>query len=244
MIISRQNEFVKHIRSLKEKKYRDLYGEYVVEGIKLTMDAALSGADVIAVATVSEYYERVKGVAEKCEILSEDVFKSVSDEVTPQGVIAVIKKPAESDTVSQGKSLFLDGVSDPANVGAIVRSAAAFGFNTVFIASGADPYSGKSVRASMGGIFRVKIATGERNALIGKVKVPIICADMGGEDLKKSEVPEKFCLAIGNEAHGVSEEIRKCAVKTVAIPMQNGMESLNAAVSAGIIMYGLTYKNK
>lgn len=243
MITSRQNEFVKHVRSLKDKKNRDIFGEYVAEGIRSVTDAVSAGAEVVAIAVVPDLYEKVKGLAPRCETVSEEVFGAISEEVTPQGVIAVIKKPKES-AVAQGKCLFLDGVSDPANVGAAIRSAAAFGFNSVFIGSGADPYSGKAVRASMGGIFRVKIFTGESKELLDKIAVPIVCADMNGESVVTATIPQEFCLVIGNEAHGVSENAKACAAKTLAIPMQNGMESLNAAVSAGIIMFATTYINR
>ena len=165
------------------------------------------------------------------------MFISVSEEVSPQGVLAIVKKPTISaDTVTE-MCVFLDGVGDPANVGAIIRSAAAFGYNTVIIADGADAYSNKAVRASMGGIFCVRVIAGTRAETLEKVKVPLILADMKGETLGSLKVPEEHCLVIGNEAHGVSQELKSCATLTVSIPMKNGMESLNAAVSAGILMY-------
>ena len=168
----------------------------------------------------------------------------MSDEVTPQGVVAVVKKPDEKKNPAEiiGDSLFLDGVSDPSNVGAAIRSAAVFGFDSVLIAGGADAYSPKSVRASMGGIFKVKTYTGNRQDLIKKVKTPFIVADMKGENIRNFKREGKVCLVIGNEARGVSEELRALAKYTLSIPMQNGMESLNASVSAGIIMFALAEK--
>ena len=241
MITSRQNGLVKKMRALRDKKYRDENGEFIVEGAKSVLEAVSRGFTIDLIAATVKGAALVSDLNFEPELLSGDVFKSVSEEVSPQGVLAIVKKPTFGASEVTEKCVFLDGVSDPANVGAIVRSAAAFGYNTVLIADGADAYSNKAVRASMGGIFRVKILSGTRAETLEKVKVPLIVADMGGETLGSLKVPEKHCLVIGNEAHGVSEELKSLATLTVSIPMQNGMESLNAAVSAGILMYALNH---
>ncbi len=241
MITSRQNGLVKRIRALRDKKYRDESGEFVVEGVKSVREAVSRGFTADCVVATVKGAALVSDLNFEPEILSDDVFISVSEEVSPQGVLAIVKKPTISaDTVTE-KCVFLDGVGDPANVGAIIRSAAAFGYNTVIIADGADAYSNKAVRASMGGIFRVRVIAGTRAETLEKVKVPLILADMKGETLGFLKVPEEHCLVIGNEAHGVSEELKSRATLTVSIPMENGMESLNAAVSAGILMYALNH---
>lgn len=243
MITSRQNALVKKIRALRDKKYRDEYGEYVVEGAKSVREAASFGAELVLIAATEKGAELVADLNFKTELLSDDVFNSVSEEVSPQGVLAVVKKPQTELFDLNEKCVLLDGVSDPANVGAIIRSAAAFGFNTVLIADGADAYSNKAVRASMGGIFRVKVLSGTREKLLSTIKVPLVVADMKGENIAKAQIFGEYCLVIGNEAHGVSKDLKARASFTVSIPMQNGMESLNAAVSAGIIMCALTLKN-
>jgi len=244
MITSRQNGYVKRLRALRDKKYRDEAGEFVVEGVKSVYEAVTHGFTITYVAATEKGATLIADSGLNPEILSDDVFKSVSEEVSPQGVIAVVKKPTASADSVTGKCVFLDGVSDPANVGAIIRSAAAFGYNTVLIADGADAYSNKSVRASMGGIFRVKVLSGTRAEMLAKIGVSIVVADMDGKDLSQTAVSGSHCLAIGNEAHGVSDEVFKCGALRLSIPMQNGIESLNAAVSAGIIMFALTYQNE
>ena len=241
MITSRQNGLVKRLRALRDKKFRDENGEFVVEGAKSVREAVSRGFTIDLIAATVKGAALVSDLNFTIEILSDDIFKSVSEEVSPQGVLAIVKKPKIiADDVTE-KCVFLDGVGDPANVGAIIRSAAAFGYNTVLIADGADAYSNKAVRASMGGIFRVKVLAGTRAEMLKKVKVPLIVADMNGETLGSLKVPETHCLVIGNEAHGVSEELKSLAKIKIAIPMQNGMESLNAAVSAGIIMYAINH---
>lgn len=240
MITSRQNGLIKRIRALRDKKQRDLSGEYVVEGVKSVRDAKERGAEILIIAATVKGEALIENAAFPLEILSDDVFKSVSEEVSPQGVLAIVKRPVPQKIIS-GNAVFLDGVADPANVGAIIRSAAAFGYKNVLIADGADAYANKAVRASMGGIFRVNVYSGTKEDMLALIRLPIIVADMHGETLGTVSVPKEHCLCIGNEAHGVSEKLKALAAQKVSIPMENGMESLNAAVSAGIIMYALTF---
>ena len=186
-------------------------------------------------------YEKTKDFLGDREVnlVEDSVFNSISNEVTPQGILALVKKPNAMIEKAKNCCLFLDGVSDPANVGAIIRTAVASNYTEIYAYSSADPYSPKAVRASMSGIFKVKVFTGEREELLDKIDMPIVVADMGGEDAFSADIPLPFCLVIGNEGRGVSDTLREKANYTVKIPMQNGMESLNASVSAGILMYAL-----
>ena len=241
MITSKQNEFVKKIRSLADKKNRDKFGIYLAEGVKPVREAFLSGQKVVALLGTEKGYNLLGDFSSpKNEILSEDVFKSISSEVSPQGIIAVIEKPINTLKDCSSSSILLDGVSDPANVGAIIRTAAASGYNTVYITEdSADPYSPKSVRASMSGVFRVEIISAKREELLKVISKPMLIADMDGQNLFETKIQGDYCLVIGNEGNGVSNLVRKSASIFVSIPMQNGVESLNASVSAGIIMYHL-----
>ena len=184
------------------------------------------------------------GTAVKTELLSDDVFHTVSGENSPQGVLALVRKPQNADALPKGSCVFLDGLQDPSNVGAIIRTAAAAGYDGVLLADCADAYNPKAVRASMGGIFKVKLFVGGRAELLALNDKPIIVADMDGENAFIPKERGELCLVIGNEGRGVSEEIRRLANETVSIPMQNGMESLNAAVSAGVLMYALKNRAK
>ena len=126
-------------------------------------------------------------------------------------------------------------------MGAILRTANAAGYSQVYLtAECADPYAPKSVRASMSGLFFTKLCRGKREDILSALQgSPIIVADMDGENVFTFSSPKAFTLAIGNEANGISEETQKSATHTVKIPMRETQESLNAAVSAGIIMYVL-----
>ena len=173
--------------------------------------------------------------------VSDDVLAYLSDEKTPQGVLCRVKIPQRVLEKPKASCLFLDGVADPKNVGAIVRTANAAGYDEIYLAENcADPYSPKSVRASMSGIFFTKLYFGEREKILSVLDgTPLIVADMDGENAFSFTAPEKFALAIGNEANGISAETTEKASYTVKIPMRATQESLNAAVSAGILMYQL-----
>ena len=152
-----------------------------------------------------------------------------------------LKIPEKTLCAPTGKSLLLDGVADPGNVGAIIRTANAAGYEEIYLTEDcADPYAPKSVRASMSGVFFTKLFRAKRLEILSILaETPIVVADMGGENVFQFQAPEHFALAIGNEANGISKETFERAAHTVKIPMQATQESLNAAVSAGIIMYVL-----
>jgi len=240
MITSKQNSLIKEIRSLKDKKYRDKLGLFVVEGIKPINEAIDLGVALSLIICTERALSAVKPCSCRVETVSEEVLKSVSEEVTPQGALALAVKPDNAVKPPRGNSLLLDGVSDPANVGAIIRTAAASGYNDVYLTEdSADAYSQKAVRSSMSGVFRVNVMRGSITEILDKINLPVCVADMDGENVFTFKNKGAVCLVIGNEGHGVSEEVRKRATFTVKIPMENGVESLNAAVSAGILMYNL-----
>ena len=187
---------------------------------------------------VSESY---RGEADDSAIrVSDEVFARLSDEKTPQGILCVVKIPEKPLCPPRESCLFLDGISDPGNMGAIIRTANAAGYRELYLAECTDPYSPKSVRASMSGVFFVNLYTGTRKEILSALTgVPVLATDRDGENIFSFSPSEKYVLAIGNEANGISEEVFKAAEYTIKIPMQASQESLNAAVSAGIAMYVL-----
>lgn len=241
ILTSKNNPLIKETASLKEKKGRKTYGLFLVEGRKMALECVKSGFEIERVF-LSENFSGENVVSEEKTVrVSEDVFRFLSDEKTPQGILCRVKIPAKELRKPQGKCLFLDGVSDPGNVGAIIRTANAAGYNEIYLSSEcADPYSPKSVRASMSGIFFTKLYFGKREEILSVFEnIPLVIADMGGANAFQFSAPKQFVLVIGNEANGVSEESFACATHTVKIPMEATQESLNAAVSAGILMYVL-----
>ena len=151
-----------------------------------------------------------------------------------------MKMPDCSIKAPSGNALLLDTLSDPGNLGTIIRTANAAGYTDIYLRNCTDPFSSKSVRASMSGIFFVRLhsgSLGEISEVLGDI--PKICADMNGENVFRFQVPQRFCLVIGNEANGVSDEVRSLCRYTVRIPMRESCESLNAGISAAVLMYQL-----
>ncbi len=245
MITSKQNTLIKAIRSLSDKKFRDTLGLYVVENVKTVKEILGLKLPIKALVGTEKGLNALNYSSENFEMVSEEIFKYISSEVSPQGVLAVIEKPEYELCSPKDSCILLDGVSDPANVGAILRTAVASGYNEIYMTNdSADAFSPKAVRSSMSGVFRAKIMRAELNEILSVVDLPIIVADMNGENVFDAKIDGKFCLVIGNEGRGVSPTLKERANKTVSIPMQGGMESLNAAVSAGILMYNLNNLRK
>lgn len=239
IITSKNNPLVKETASLKEKKGRKQLGLFLVEGWKMAEECLKSGMEIERVFVAQSYLRALPFDASITVTVSDEVFRFLSDEKTPQGVLCRVRLPEKKLLPPAGKCLFLDGVSDPGNMGAIIRTANAAGYKEIYLTDDCtDPYSPKSVRASMSGVFFTQLYFGSREEILLALKgTPILTADMGGENLFRFTPPKRFSLVIGNEANGVSEIVRKSAYKTVAIPMKSTQESLNAAVSAGIAMY-------
>ncbi len=240
MITSKQNALIKEIKSLSDKKFRDRFGVFVLEGTKPVKEAAELGLSIRNVITTEKGALALNGLNLDVQTVTDDLFLYVSEEKSPQGVLAVVNKPINNLVSPSKKCLLLDGVSDPSNVGAILRTAAAAGYNEVYMTDdSADAYSNKAVRSSMTGVLRVKIMRASRERLLEVINMPLWIADMNGESVFTAKPNGEFCLVIGNEGNGVSRQVKDKASFTVCIPMKNGVESLNAAVSAGILMYNL-----
>lgn len=241
VITSKTNPFIKEIAKLNDKKYRRLAGKYIVEGIKPVKECIAAGCDVSDIVAI----EGMDAEFENAVTVTRAVFESISSEKTPQGVLAVVKMPENELKPPEGSCILLDCLQDPGNLGTVIRTANAAGYGEIYLINCTDPFSPKAVRASMSGIFFVKLMQGSREEVLKALSaVPIICADMHGEDIFSFKAPEKFCLCIGNEGGGIDVTIKEIADFKVRIPMRSTCESLNAAVSAGIAMYQLKYNDK
>ena len=247
MIISKTNEYIKHVKSLSEKKYRDEYEEYVVEGIKLVNEAIEEKLNIKKILICKELCIKEFDF-ENIEYVSEQVFKYISDTETPQGVMAIIEKKKFNG--EYGKIVFaLDNLSDPGNLGTIIRTLDSAGINSLILSKGsADLYNPKVVRSTMGAIFRIDAEYTEnlQSKLLNlkeqgyKIIVTSLQSDKYIYDLP---FKEKCVVVIGNESKGVSEKIMELADIKTKIPMLGRTESLNAAVAASIIAYEAVRQN-
>ena len=236
VITSKSNPTIKDIAKLNDKKFRRETGLYIVEGTKTVKECIAAGCEIQTVVCTEKLAENYVNPV----VVSEEVFSYISSEKTPQGMIAVVKIPQRELRPPVKSCLLLDRLQDPGNLGTILRTANAAGYNEIYLIGCTDPYSPKAVRASMSGIFFTKIYQGDAESVLSALKgVPLICADMHGENIFKFFPPEKFCLCVGNEGAGISDVIKNIADYKVKIPMSDSCESLNAAVSAGIAMYVL-----
>lgn len=246
IITSAQNRIVKLARSLADKKYRDEHGLFLAEGGNLVKDIP-RGAEVsfllLTPERAGEAAELLASTRAQVYYVSDAVMKSLSDTVSPYGMAAALKIPRREFALPQGNALVLDGVSDPGNLGTILRTAAAADFTDVYLLDCADVYAPKTVRASMGGVFRVRAAkvTEEQAAEVAE-KTVSVALDMDGGSIAECTLTPPVTLIAGSEAHGVRERLLKAAGGVKSLPMKNGMESLNVAVAAAVAMYRI-YNN-
>ncbi len=240
MIWSKQNSLIKEIRSLSDKKNRDSLSKYFVEGVKMVQEAIDLSLNIFVIVGTESGLNSIKNTTYKVECVTDEVFSSISSDKTPQGVMCVIEKPKNNLSKPTGSCLFLDDVADPSNVGAIIRTAVSAGYTDIYMTDKcADPFSPKATRCSMTGIYKVNIMRASEQELLSNINLPIYVADMNGENVFKHKPNGDFCLVIGNEGHGVSPTVKSQAKVVVSIPMLNGLESLNASLSAGLLMYEL-----
>jgi RNA methyltransferase, TrmH family len=230
VLTSRDNPKVKRWAKLaSDARFRREERRALIEGPHLLAAARQHGVRIVAVLATEEAQV---DASLKPVLLSNGVFRSIVEADTPQGVAAEIEIPAGKAT---GRTVFLEGVQDPANVGAIMRSAAAFGVRRVVLDAGcADPWSPRALRAGMGGHFALAIVetrelAAEIEAFDGKVAAAVA---RGGVPPAAAEG-----WIFGAEGRGLSEEIARRADVRVTIPMAAGSESLNVAAAAAICLY-------
>lgn len=247
MIISKTNDYIKHIKSLSEKKHRDESNEYIIEGIKLVKEAIEEKVNIKKILICSELCDE-KIDFENTEYVSEAVFKYISETESPQGILAVIEKKINYN--EYGKTIFaLYNLRDPGNLGTIIRTLDSAGICSLILSKGsADVYNPKVVRSTMGAIFRINAEYTEnlQNKLLyfKEQGYKIIVTSLQADDYIYSlPLKEKCVVVIGNESKGVSDEIINIADIKTKIPMLGRTESLNAGVAASIIAYEAVRQN-
>lgn len=233
-ISSKDNEFIKHVKKLKDKKYRDLNNEYIVEGIKLVEEAIKENAKIKQILICEECTKTVPmsknimyEVAKfECVYVTEKVFKYITEVQNPQGILAVIEKKNSENEIdfSQDIIVALDDIQDPGNLGTILRTVDSVGLTQILVSKGtADSYNPKVVRSTMGAIFRVKVIECEdlQKTLkeIKKHKFKLVVTSLQTEKSLYDVEFNKKVIIIGNEANGVSEEIQNLADDKIKIPM-------------------------
>ena len=252
VITSKDNELIKHIKKLKDKKERDLSNEYIIEGIKLIQEAIQENAKIKQIIICDDcektesipkdlMYEIAK---QECIYVTNKVFDSITEVMNPQGILAMIEKQSKEIQIDDKQDIILalDDIQDPGNLGTILRTADSIGLTQILVSKGtADCYNPKVVRSTMGAIFRVKIIECEDLVKtlkeIKKHKFEIVVSSLQTDNSIYDINYHKKVIVIGNEANGVKKEIQDLADKKIKIPMLGKTESLNASVATGIILY-------
>lgn len=258
IITSKSNEKVKFIKSLNEKKFRKKKMCFYLEGIKVVEEVLSSkkAIDIMFIALSTEILSKINGgndCIEKINLMEniqkynikKEIFESIVDTKTPQGILVVlkIKELSLNDALKINKKniLLLDKVQDLGNVGTIIRTADAFGINTILCMEGtADVYSPKVVRSTMGSIIRQNIVYLKYEDLdtLKKSDYRIIGTSLNtNKDISNLDFNKKSIFVLGNEANGISKEVENICDELVKIQMSGKAESLNVGIAAGIIMY-------
>ena len=248
MISSTSNPRVKRIRALQSKKAeRDNENVFIIEGPRLLQEALLARADVRTLfhlehvdagdqALINDLI--VRGVEH--ETVGERVLKSMSATDTPQRMLAVVERPALSISQELDLGLVLDRISDPGNLGTILRTSRACGVDVVFLLEGTvDPYNPKVVRAAAGAHFHLPLVECRLETLAEVSHgIPLWVADAKqGERYDCVDWIPPVAFVIGSEAHGHREQLNRLAAGHVRIPMQDETESLNAAIAGAVILF-------
>jgi len=251
-IESRQNPAVKFAASLAEKKARDAAGAFLVDGSTILTDLAVSGVFPEAVylsSAVPFLKEEVECILQdapvKGYILAPHVFERLTAEKGSEGIVSLYDRRGLEEALplpGGGRLVALENLQDPGNVGTVLRTAVSFGFDGVLLCGGADPFGPKAVRASMGAFAHIPVKTfPHTDALMDYlqergVKSYAACLHDASVPVTELCPSTPFCILIGNEGKGLSPRALERADRKIVIPMR-GMESLNAAVAAAVLMW-------
>ncbi len=254
-ITSRNNPLIKEIAKLSEKKQREATGLFAFEGRKLLNEALLENLPLEHIFITENAVSLLTTHDIKCKItlVSDEVYEKISFEKSPEGIFCVSKTLDKIHNIYiiyrredffNGTFLLLDGIRDPGNLGTILRTASAFGCKTVILSSDcADIYNPKTIRASMGAVFRQNtVRVSDLCATIDELKqsgntVLAATLDKDSHSLFDIKANDKVCFIVGNEGNGIRQDVIDSASGSVVIPMEANTESLNAASAATVLLY-------
>lgn len=254
-ITSPSNPKIKEALSIKKRRYR--YGEkaFIIEGPHLVEMALASGSQIKQAFFTDEFSKKkewqkllrlISGKTGEIYNVKDNILNELADTETPQGILAIASyKPKKLDEIMFRNSPFIvmiDGVQEPGNLGAIIRTSDAAGADAVIILKGTcDPFMQKTIRATAGSIFNIPIIHSDTNKLLDWLvskKIDIIATSPDAEkSIFDADLRGSFAFVFGNEAHGVSREIRKNADIILKIPIMGKAESLNVGASAAVCLY-------
>lgn len=240
-IISKDNALIKSFVKLKTKKGRLKAGQYIIDGYRIVQHAIDCGADIKYVLVSDEFLDNHNWDYDTNVIkIPMHIMKTIVETETPQGIAAIIS--VQEKVLKPGPILFLDQVQDPGNLGTLIRTADAAGFGGVMLRKGCtDPFSQKSLRSSMGSIMSIPVQVNADLEDLVRLQRPLYGAALeGGVSYKTVTYDNESVLIIGNEGNGISKEVLDCVTKRIYIPMKGDVESLNASIAGGILMFEIS----
>ena len=244
IITSKANNVVKNTKKLLQKKYRK--DSYLIEGWHLFEEAVNAQVEIRNIFVLENFFDKVKDFSQ-VHVVTADILADLADSKTPQGIVAEIAFEKQSaPSFLKGKYLFLEDVQDPGNVGTIIRTADAAGYDGVFISQhSADIYNLKTLRSMQGShfhlpIYRMPIETFVEEAKKGNLPILATTLSQNSKDYRELARLEDFALVMGNEGQGISSFMTDQADQLVHISMKGQAESLNVAIAAGILMFYLS----
>ncbi|HEY1045554.1 MAG TPA: RNA methyltransferase [Bacteroidia bacterium] len=234
---------IQYVRSLQDKKQRQKYGHFVVEGEKSITELLKSNFEIQTVYTLNECFNHFSKSRKGQEIVevTDKELTQISAHKAPQKALAVVKIPAVPKIDRQAKFILaLDEIQDPGNLGTIIRIADWYGISQIVCSKGCtDVYNPKCINSTMGSFLRVEVIYDDIISVAETTNLPLMVAVFDGKNVHESGLPQKGILVIGNEGHGVNSKIIDKAMVKLTIPKFGGAESLNAAVSTAILLDNL-----
>ena len=246
IISSKSNEKITNAKKLFDKKHRDKTGLFLVETIKVVREALSAKLTPKTIFVTEKKFNEIPKEYDNIKfVVTEDVLKHISSVVSPDGVVAVFEKPKQEIKYDGGSFLILDGLQNPDNLGAILRTAAATNFKQIYLINCVDQYNSKTIRAGMGNQFKLNILDIDYSDIKTLfLNAKIYTLDMNGKNLFEIQKFDKNVgFVIGNEGNGISDQMKSIVTNTLKIPMENNVESLNASISASVAMYYIYLKN-
>lgn len=234
---------IRYVRSLQDKKQRQKYDQFVVEGEKSITELLKSHYEIHILYALDEWIDqnmdRIGKV--KVESVSESELKQISSHQSPQKVVAVVNIPAPKPIGKDDRFILaLDEIQDPGNLGTILRIADWYGIKNIICSKGCtDIYNPKCINSTMGSFMRVNVVYDDIVKLSETLGKPLIVAVFDGLNIHEGKLPNSGIIVVGNEGHGISASIINMAQHRLTIPRFGGAESLNVAVSTAVLLDNL-----
>lgn len=236
-ITSLNNEYIKYLCKLKEKKARTVEKKFIIEGYHLVNEAYKANIlkEILLTEDTNDYTDIAKIK------VTEAIIKKISTTVNPQNIIGICDITFKKE-IKGTKILLLDNINDPGNLGTLIRSSLGFGIETIVLSNDCvDLFNEKVIRASQGAIFKMNIIIDDLKQVITKLKkqgIKVFGTSLNSSQfLQEIDKTSKYAILLGNEANGVKEELLQLTDQNIKIEINNELESLNVAVAGSILMY-------